>query len=363
MKKSQSVVVIGGGVIGLSCAWRLARAGRGVTLLEKGNCGSGASGVPFAALWPSAATKQGAGHHAHRESLWGFETFVRELEASTETKIEFARPGRIELFRSMERRLAAQKEVVAACEQWPAFGDPVQKVLSEDEICSMEQRIAGNPLGGLLCHASAYVDARALVGTLRSACSRLGVALEENREAIDILIQDTRAVGALTFEGPVRADQVLVAAGAWTSTLSPELKSAEIVPVRGQVIVLRPKSPVIAHLMKFGQTYLIPTKGGDVVIGSTAEPNAGFDGSVKQSDRKKLMHAASTIVPALADADVVCEWAGLRPQPVDRTAKIEAVPACKNLFIAAGHYKIGIAMAPWVSRRVVELMGGDADTA
>lgn len=358
MAKSKSVVIVGGGVIGLSCAWRLAQSGRTVTLLERSVCGSGASGVPFAALWPSAATKQGAGHLAHRDSLWRFEPFVRELETATGIEIEFGRPGRIELFRSADRRSTAAKEVSLACEHWPAFHEPVQTLLSDEEIRALEPELAPCPHGGLLCHASAYVDAQALVAALRSACIRLGVSLEENREAMDILVQDGRAAGTLTWEGPIRAEQVLIAAGAWTGELSPELKlAAPIEPLRGQILLLQPSRPVIRHLVKRGQTYLIPTASGRVLVGATTEADAGFDDSIKGRDREELLQAAASVAPALADAAIVGEWAGLRPQPADRSAKVEAVAGCQGLYVAAGHYKIGVAMAPHVSRQVATMLG------
>jgi glycine oxidase len=318
-----------------------------VLLLERDRCGAGASGVPYAALWPSAATKLGDGHRAHRSSLWRYPDFVGAIERESGRSIEYRRTGRVEVFASEQRARAAAAEAAAARRDWPPFGDgPVQEILSPQGLVAIEPEISPSPFGGLLCRATAYVNARALVEGAREACIRSGVLMEEGKECVDLWIDGGRVLGVMTPEGPIRAESVLVAAGAWTSRLSPELESCGVVPVKGQVLVLRPRRPVLGRLVKRGSVYLIPTASGDVVVGATSEPHAGFDAAATASAREVLFRSAVQLVPALEDAEIVEQWAGLRPQPSAKTAVVGPVPNVQGLYVASGHYKIGVATAP-----------------
>lgn len=352
-------IVVGGGLVGLCCARGLAQSGRQVLLLERDRCGAGASGVPYAALWPSAATKRGPGHLAHRSSLWRYSDFVAAIEKESGHAIEYRRSGRIEVFATAPRARAAAAEAAAARRDWPPFGEgPVQEILSPEGVRDVEPEVASAPFGGLLCRASAYVDARRLAEAARAACMRAGVLIEEGRECVDLWIDGARVRGVMTSDGPVPADTVLVAAGAWTSRIAPELESCGVAPVKGQVLVLRPPRPVLGRLVKRGSVYLIPTASGEVVVGATAEPEASFNVTTTAAAREELIRSAVQMVPALENAEVVEHWAGLRPQSSARTAVVGPVQGVQGLYVASGHYKIGVATAPLAAEQVLAAIEG-----
>ena len=353
----EPILIVGAGVMGLSAAWHLARSGRPVSVYERATCGSGASGVPFAALWPSAATKKGLGHQRHRQSLWDFEAFVNELIEFTEMPIEFARPGRIELFTSEDRRRAATKEAEVASAEWPKFtSDPAQWVATAAELQRIEPAINPTDLGGLVCQATAYVNTREILSALRAALLRSGASLNEECEVQDVWIDQGRARGIITNR-PIAGEAVLVTAGAWTSQLCPELaEAAPVIPVKGQVLLLRPPAPLFTRLVKKGKTYLISTATGDVLVGSTSEPDAGFDDQPTEAAREELIEAACDIVPALRSAEVVEQWVGHRPQTSSRSPHVGLINGVPGLYVAAGHFKIGIAMAPAVGKAICELL-------
>jgi len=354
---TEPILIVGAGIMGLASAWALSRMGHLVSLYERDSVGSGASGVPYAALWPSAATKGGEGHERHRASLWKFSDYVHELSKAAEMPIEFRRAGRVELFTSPDRRRAAEKEAQVACAEWLRFVDePAQWIASPDDIRSLEPSLEPTELGGLVCNATAYVKTSDLLAALRAVSLRNGVSLNEECLVNDLWIDDGCARGVITYR-PVSGSSVLVTAGAWTSQLCPELEqAAPVIPVKGQVILLRPPKPLFTRLIKKGRTYLIPAGSGEVLVGSTSEPEAGFDHEPTESAREQLFESACEIVPALRDSAVVGQWVGHRPQTSIRTPYVTGIDSVPGLYVAAGHFKIGIAMAPVIGEQVAEMM-------
>lgn len=351
------ILIVGGGIMGLASAWELSRSGKVVSLYERDSVGSGASGVPYAALWPSAATKRGIGHEKHRESLWNFADYLDRLSDAAEMPIEFGRVGRIELFTSPDRRRAAEKEAEVACREWPRFAEePTQWIASADEIRALEPSLEPTELGGLICNATAYVKTSELVAALKAVNLRNGVSVNEECLVNDLWIDEGRARGIISHR-PIPGAAVLVTAGAWTSELCPELKEATpVIPVKGQTILLRPRQPLFRRLVKKSRIYLIPTASGEVLVGSTSEPEAGFDREPTESARRQLFESACEFIPGLRDAEIVSQWVGHRPQTSTRSPYVTAVDSVPGLYVAAGHFKIGIAMAPVIGRQLTELI-------
>lgn len=354
---SGPILIVGGGIMGLASAWELSRMGQPVSLYERDSVGSGASGVPFAALWPSAATKRGVGHERHRESLWNFSEYLNRLSDAAQMPIEFARVGRVELFTSTERRRAAEKEADVACAEWPRFAEePTQWIASADEIRSLEPSLEPTELGGLICNVTAYVKTSDLLAALRAVILRNGVSLNEECPVTDLWIDEGRARGVILHR-PIPGSAVLVTAGAWTSELCSELNQATpVIPVKGQTVLLQPKQPLFQRLIKKSRTYLIPTASGEVLVGSTSEPEAGFAHEPTESARRQLFESACEIVPGLRASEIVGQWVGHRPQTSKRSPYVTPVDSMPGLYVAAGHFKIGIAMAPVIGRQVAEMM-------
>jgi glycine oxidase len=125
-----------------------------------------------------------------------------------------------------------------------------------------------------------------------------------------------------------------------------------VVPVKGQVIVLRLRERLFTRLLKKGKTYLIPAADGRVLVGSTSEPEAGFDDSPTEEARDQLWQSAIDIVPGLKEASLEKQWVGHRPQTRHRTPYLDEVPGCAGLYLVAGHFKIGVAMGPTVGELV-----------
>jgi len=340
--------------MGLACAWRLARSGAAVTLFEARACGEGATLASLGALWPASPLAQGPLQELHRESLWQFEDFARELAAESGLPVAFRRLGRLEFLNSAKAVLRAQEESVVACARWPGFAGPLptMQLLDRAGVSHDYPALVPQPHGALLCRATAQVNVRQLVAALRTACVRAGVTILESTAVTSLEFHAKRVIAVRTAKGSTTLDAALVTAGAWSAQVSPAVAAvAAIRPVKGQAMRLLPPAGVRLDLIiKSGPTYLIPWDD-EILLGSTTEPDAGFDESSTPVARENLLAAAAGIFPPLAEAKVLGHWAGLRPQtPAKPHAPIMGPhPEIPNLYLCTGHYKTGIGLAPLVS--------------
>jgi glycine oxidase len=211
----------------------------------------------------------------------------------------------------------------------------------------------------LLCRATAQVRVAQLVAALQAACASAGVILRAHTPAAALPMSGARVRGVRAAEKLIEADVVLVAAGAWSALLAPEVAAvAPLRPAKGQGLALRiPHGLRLETIVKAESIYLIPwSDSGEILVGSTTEPEAGFDETPTPAARAILLAGAAGIVPGLKGAIVLRHWSGLRPQnPAQRHPPIMGPhPNIANLFFCTGHFKTGIGLAPLVSRAMAE---------
>lgn len=356
------IIVVGAGVIGQSCAWRLASAGAQVEVLDSRAVGHGATLAALGALWPASPLSSGPLQMLHRKSLWQFEEFARGLSVESRREISFRRLGRMEILNSVKAAARARQEAAAAIAQWPAFGGalPTMEVVDFTAAERINSGMAGGKAfsyGALLCRATAQVKVNELMGALAEACRGRGVIFHERRAVTGLVRAGSRVVGVETSAGRMPADLVLIAAGAWTRRIAPEVADCvPVLPAKGEgLAVTMPASRPLATILKSGSIYLIPWDD-EVLIGSTTEPEAGFDETPTMAAREKLLAGAAALVPALAEMNLLRHWAGLRPASEDNLPVMGPVPSVDGLFVCAGHYKTGIGLAPLVSQLMSEVI-------
>lgn len=345
-----NVLIIGGGAIGLSCAWRLAQGGASVTLLEQRTCGAGASTAALGALWPPSPLAAGPLQQWHRACLRAFPEFLRELQQAAAIPIPLQQTGRLELLTTADAAARAPREVHTACTQWsdwPGLTGPPMELLDEPAARRLLPGIAA-PFGAIRCNVTAHVDVHALVAALRAAALSAGVILLEHTHAQRLVTRDGRIQAAESTRGLHPADALLLTAGAWTSLL-PGLPSPfpEIRPAKGQGLALRAPSDFrLPCILKRGPVYLVPwLSQNEILVGSTTEPEAAFDESPTAAARELLASSAADLLPALRDADILRHWTGLRPDAPRHRPILKRIPEFENLWLCAGHYKTGIGMA------------------
>ncbi len=348
MSSTPDVAVIGGGVIGLSCAWRLAQDGLSVVLLERDACGAGASLASLGALMPPSPLHRRPKQSFQRESLWSWPAFAAELRDATGVDVGYERCGSLDLLHSVQRRDQAIAEARAAATDWPSpDGDPPVRILSPAEVRELEPAAVCDELGARLCRVSAQVSVAALMSALVAACRRAGVDIREGQAVTGLSFRSCRVSAVRVASERLAPRVVLVAAGAWTPSIAPELaRCAPVHPTKGQAMALQVRGRPLRHIIKRRSSYLLPAADGEVLVGSTTERETGFDCRVTATGVATLAAGALQLVPALGDAGVLRTWAGLRPEPEFHVPIMGPVPDCDGLVIAAGHFKTGLSYAP-----------------
>ena len=338
MAKQQRVVVVGGGVIGLLTAFNLATQGLAVVLLERSGLGqesSWAGGGIVSPLYPwrysPAVTAL-----AHWSQDF-YPQLAERLFADTGVDPEVHTTGLYWL------DLEDEADALA----WAAReGRPLSKV--DVSVAHDAVPVLGGGYSQAIYMANvANVRNPRLIKSLKAALLALpGVTIHEQCEVDGFVLDGDNVVGVNTPAGPVLGDQVVLAAGAWSGQLLDKLGlSLPVEPVKGQMILYKCASDFLPSMVLANGRYAIPRRDGHILIGSTLE-HEGFDKTPTGSALESLKASAVELIPALADAEVVGHWAGLRPGSPEGIPYIGPVPGFNGLWLNCGHYRNGLVLAP-----------------
>jgi glycine oxidase len=357
-------VVVGGGVIGLAIAWRAARAGVQVTLVDPGPGGAAVEG---------AATQAAAGMLAPvTEAQYGeqplvrlglaaarrYPEFVGELEQEAGAPVGYRACGTL--------AVAFDGDDLAALSDLHAYHQTLglrSTVLRGRECRRLEPLLAPEARGGLLVEDDHQVDNRMLADALLRAATRAGVRVRRER-AEQVLVRDGRVAGVLLADGDrLAAGAVVLAAGCWSGRIGglPDWALPPVRPVKGQILRLRVPpayapllSRTVRGLVRGGHVYLVPREHGELVVGATME-ELGFDTQVTAGGAYELLRDARTLVPAITELPWVECRAGLRPGSPDNAPLIGASELA-GLVVATGHHRNGILLTPVTADAIAHLL-------
>ena len=356
-ERARDVIVVGAGIVGLSCAWRAAQRGLSVLVLERDRAGAGASGVAAGMLAP--VTEADFGEEAllalSLEGLEAWPPFAAELAERSGAATGHRRDGALVVAADRDdaeelRRLAAFQRSLGLEAEW----------LSGRECRRLEPGLSPRVPGGILAPCEGHVDPQATVEALVAALAAAGGELRAGTAVSGLVVEGDRVAGVETAEGIVPAEHVVVAAGAWSGRLPGHPLAVPVRPVKGQILTLRRAAgapPLADRLVRTPRCYLVPRADGRVVVGATMEER-GFDRRVTAEGVFRLLEAAREVLPDVDELELVEARAGLRPGSPDN-APIIGPGAIEGLVWATGHHRNGVLLAPLTAHAVAAILTVD----
>ncbi|MGA3042341.1 MAG: FAD-dependent oxidoreductase [Bryobacteraceae bacterium] len=334
MPAGSDIVIIGGGIVGGSIAWRLAQAGAAVTLVEAAAIGGEAS-------WAGAGMLAPGGEFVMRsrwaefalESMALYPAFVDELKSETGLGIDYLRCGALEMARSAD--------------EWQ---DLLARRAAQAEL-GIRAEMTG---GGLFYPDDALVDPRNVTRALRCACQRRGVQIRQQTRVLAVRVTDGRAE-VETSGGVLTGSAGVLAAGAWSGAIPVDGPGGRIAipasfPVRGHLLGYTLEPGSVGPILRHGHTYVMQRSNGFTIAGTSSE-QVGLDRELDPRIVEDIQARAAELLPRLRWAGEPVAWLGFRPATEGFEPAIGRV-ADTCLWLAYGHYRNGILLAPATAARV-----------
>ena len=343
-------ICVGGGVVGLLSSLLLAQAGHDVVIVDSSSLGresSWAGGGIVSPLYPWRYSPAVTALAHWSQSF--YPRLGEQLRVQTQIDPEVYVTGLYWLdlddeskaLAWAERECRSLKQIAVAAVQRavPALAAGFERAVHMADVANVR-----NPR---------------LVKALRAALQQMpNVTLYEQCAVSGFIREGGRIKGVRTVQGDMYADQVVLAAGAWSGDLMKTLGvELPVVPVKGQMILYKCAEDFLPAIVLAKGRYAIPRRDGHVLIGSTLE-HAGFNKTPTSDALASLQASAVQLLPTLADAEVVGHWAGLRPGSPEGIPFIGPVPGYEGLWLNCGHFRNGLVLAPASCQLLADLMLG-----
>jgi glycine oxidase len=335
MSPAADVLVIGGGVTGLSVALSLCMKGRRATVVDRGHQPGMSSWAGAGILSPLPPWK----YHedVNRLALAGMAAWpewAAFLETHASTSAEYWVCG-------------------MSVEQVPE--DDVGRALAWCQSHQLAAQWRGNAIW--LPEIAQARNPRLLVA-LRQTVTALGGTFLPDCDVTELNFQNGKMHSAVTTCGELSAGQFVLATGAWSALPLGSLPPVPAIrPIRGQIVLYPPGSHALRHIVLQDGIYLVPRLDGHLLVGSTLE-DAGFEANTRPETIDRLKAAACELLPSLRQHAPILSWAGLRPGSPDNIPLIDRHPEFDNLWLCLGHYRYGVTMAPASAGLLANLIDG-----
>ena len=337
---STDTLIIGGGIIGLSLAHKLAAEGQRVLVLDRQEPGLEAS---WAAAGMLSAAPESPDDLAlvplAKKSFALYPTFVAAIEECSGKSANFRRDGALELFfgssagSERDRTVASHRAL-----------DLTTQAVSSAEARSIEPLLCETAFAAAWLPVEYSVEPRALTAAALQAAKNRGAEIRANVEVKNLVIEGSRCHGAESQSEKFTAANVILAAGCFSAGIGTAARLAPTEPVRGQMVSLRVARLIPNHVVRSHKGYIVPRGNGLLVAGSTIE-HVGFEKKVTAEGIGAILAAAIELIPELASAAIEETWCGLRPDTPDHLP-LMGPTEFEGLWVATGHYRNGILLAP-----------------
>lgn len=356
-----NILIIGGGVIGLSIARELHRKGSGhITIVDKAACGEESSWAAGGMLGPQAeADSGGAFFDLTLASRDVYPEFADSLLEETGIDVELDRTGTLYFafsdddIRHLRARAVWQKQA----------GLPLE-ILTAEDARKAEPFASPDVREALFFPGDWQVENRKLLAALRRYAELNGIDVIEHRHVENLTVENGRVTGAETAVSLIHADKTVLATGAWTSLIQLGLAElpVKIEPVRGQIVAYKTAKRLFNHVVYSRRGYLVPRVDGRILAGSTTE-FAGFEKRTTDQAASTIREMAAEIAPSISGLSVYDHWSGLRPKASDGLPVLGSIAGIDGLTIATAHYRNGILLAPLTAKLVADRLVDGVDNA
>ncbi len=353
MASDFDVIIAGGGVIGASIAWQLARNRRRVLLLDAAKIGSEASSAAAGMLSPGGEFDQASPLLDFAiGSLAKYDDFIHALQTDSGLSVEFRRTSAVQIaltaseFESLSVRAASQR----------AAGIP-SIVLTPGELRALVPLVRPGAVGAIRYTGEAIVDPAGLMAALHAACLARGVIIQENSRVTSISASSA-GVRVCLADRAAGSSFAVIAAGAWSSGLNVLIDRqpyalARSFPMKGHLLGYRLPAGSLAATVRYDHTYVLQRADGFTIAGSSTE-DAGYQRAIDPQIVSDVAARASALVPALSALQPESAWIGFRPAAgAPRIGRVES----SRLWLAYGHYRNGILLAPATCHQVCRQIG------
>jgi glycine oxidase len=338
------VIVIGGGVIGLSIARELAGR-KSVLLLDRSSTGQGTSRAAAGMLTPlSEADDQGPFFQLSRASHALYPKFVEELTHESGLDVGYSSEGLLCLASSEEAAATIRRRY-----EWQKKAGFEVELLSAGAVHEMEPLITAPVVAAVFMPRELGVTPRRLVNALRESCFTRGVEMRTGLH-VQRVTENTVHVGHLTLE----ASNVVIASGVWSAEFAGLDPPIPVHPRKGQILSLGMPAGAFRKMIRWGNSYFMPRNTGELVVGATNE-DSGFDLSNTPAGLGRLLNDAQQISSHVGSYPILETWTGLRPATPDGLPIIgpSAIP---GVYYATGHYRNGVLLAPITAAIIADLI-------
>ncbi len=347
------ILIIGAGIIGNSIAWRMARAGADVTIVERGRAGQEASWAAAGMIAPQAEA-EGPGPFLRFcvEAKNAFETILPELIAQSGIDPEYDKGSGV-LYVALNE---ADRAELAARAAWQREAGLQVEEIGGERARQITPALSPKVIHALYMPDENRVENRQLTQAFLIAALKAGARLIEDSRVDAIETRGGRFSGLRLQGGElIEADAAVNAAGSWASVIrGTEADHVRLHPVRGQIVCFQARPNLVGPSIFSLRGYAVPRRDGRVLAGSTREM-ARWSKDVTLEGMESIVRAAKDMLPALATMRFREAWAGLRPATADFLPVLGPSPSIPGLYYATGHFRSGILLAA-ITGRVLEAM-------
>ena len=335
-------------MIGLAIARRLASAGLSVTVFDRSTPGREASYAAGGMLCPRLEfEKESRLSEMGEISLQLYPDYARALEEETGLCVDL--------------RLNGVVSPLGADPGSTGINENGARIIEGHTLRDLEPGIAPEITRALYYEEEGSLDSRALTEALEAACRKLGVAIREDCEVIEVIATEDRVNGVRTPSGDFSSPVVINSAGSWASEIS-GAQQVEVRPIKGQMLLLDcggNEKEIPRHTIYTHDIYLVPRADGRLIVGTTVE-DKGFDKEVEPEVISDLHQSATRLFPFLGEMPVLDSWAGLRPRGEHEIPTIGPLSP-EGYYAAIGHYRNGILLTPLTQELLAREILGESE--